>query len=169
MRSVVRALRMIFIGTILALIKSSILHRIHGVSFWGRLDVCLVRLHRLDILVRKRRIRWLLIQQGQLIIRRYPFLRKFWLLYIYALNEVFDWRVMIGKIEFIFLKVLWWSIEHYCGDWVSFRAILGSLSQLNVVLVKGNRCLVVENFLNVLIGSHVGSGLCSWCRTAKAL
>jgi hypothetical protein len=33
MRSVVRTLRMIFIGTILALIKPSILYRIHGVSF----------------------------------------------------------------------------------------------------------------------------------------
>jgi hypothetical protein len=76
MRSVVRTLRMIFIGAVLALIKSSILYRIHGMGLRGRLDVYLVRLHRLDILIRERRIRWLLIQQDQLIIRRYPFLRK---------------------------------------------------------------------------------------------
>ena len=76
MRSVVRTLRMIFIGTVLALIKSSILDRIHGMGFRGRLYIYLVRLHRLDILIRERRVRWLLIQQDQLIIRRYPFLRK---------------------------------------------------------------------------------------------
>ena len=158
------------IGTILPLIMSSILYRIHGVGFRGRLNVCLVRLHRLDILIRERRIRWLLIQQDKLIIRRYPFLRKLWLLYLHALNEVFYWGMLISKIEFIFRKVLRCSIKHRHGYRASFiPGVLGSLSQLNVVLVEGDRCLIIENFLNVLIGGLVGSGLSSWCGTTKTL
>ena len=67
--------------------------------------------------------------------------------------------MLIGKVNFIFRKFLRCSIEHHRRDLASFGAVLGSLSQLNVVLVEGNRCLVVENFLNVLIGGLVGSGL----------
>jgi hypothetical protein len=77
--------------------------------------------------------------------------------------------MLISKIELIFRKVLRCAIKHHHRYLTSFSAVLGSLPQLNVVLVEGDRCLVVENFLNVLVGGLVGSGLRSRCRTAKAL
>ena len=77
--------------------------------------------------------------------------------------------MLISEIDLIFRKVLRCAIKHHHWYLISFRAILGSLSQLNVVLVEGDRCLVVENFLNVLVGGLVGSGLRCRCGTAKAL
>ena len=91
------------------------------------------------------------------------------MLNVHALNEVFYWGMLISKIELIFRKVLRCAIEHHHRYLISFSAVLGPLSQLNVVLVEGDRCLVVENFLNVLVGGLVGSSLRCRCGTAKAL
>lgn len=91
------------------------------------------------------------------------------MLHVHALNEVFYWGMLISKIELIFRKVLRCAVKHHHRYLISFSAMLSSLSQLNVVLVEGDRCLVVENFLNVLVGGYVGSSLCCRCGTTKAL